>query len=71
MFSRLSEMRTDRNRLDNKIRKLMQAIKTADTEAYAPEQIRHRSICIDSDIGEVLHLMNTERAISCLKCAEN
>ena len=49
----------------------MQAIKTADTEAYAPEEIRHRSICIDSDIGEVLHLMNTERAISCLKCAEN
>lgn len=24
-------------------------------EAYAPENIRKRSICIDGDIGEILH----------------
>lgn len=40
-------------------------------EAYAPEQISHRSICIDNDIGEVLHMMNMERAISCFKCVGN
>lgn len=30
-------------------------------EAYAPEPISRRSICIDGDIGEVLYRMNAER----------